>query len=621
MKKTIRTMRSIGMLIAIGLAFISPLYAQTEQSTLRVMTYNIYRGGTMHKQPLSQTVKVIQAAKADVVGIQETRSPKGVNAEQLAQLLGWNYYVHPKNNVILTRYEIVEKMDNGIKVKLPSGQGAYIFNLHLKPSPYLPYQFLGIKPIWPKTDKPFIPHIKTEAEAIASSKKGPASKTIAMLLRQIRSLPDQEAPVFVVGDFNEPSHLDWTEAAAKAGRHPLKVAYPTSKVLLAAGFGDAYRTIYPDEMAKPGFTWTPMKKSNQPRTHHDRIDYIYYKGVKVTDTKIVGENEENADIVVTPYPSDHRAVVATFTLSGQPSPEKIPAPKSKEIKHRSSADQSEQPAVFYAPESKTPVPLVIALHTWSGDYQQKYHKAVEQWCIRNGWAYIHPDFRGPNNRPEATGSEFVVADIVSAVEYAKKTTNIDTSAIYLVGTSGGGYTALVMAGHHPERWAGVSAWVPISDLAAWHAEGKHVEALEKSCGGAPGDTPAVDAEYAKRSPITYLKNAGGTTLHISAGIRDSIVPISHSLHAFNEVAAAKDRISEEDIRFFVEKRKVPPKLQADLSDPTYGKKRPLFRRESGNAPVTIFDGGHELVAPAAMAWIQQVHHEKKKNKPNAPDGT
>jgi len=305
----------------IATMLIMPLYAESaepsEQPIVRVMSYNTYRGGTMHEQPLSQTVKVIQAAKADVVGIQETRSPKGVNAEKLAELLGWNYYVHPKNNVIITHYEIVKKMDNGIRVKLPSGQGVYIFNLHLKPSPYLPYQFMGIKPIWPKTDKPFIPHIKTEAEAIASSQEGPNGKKIAMLLRQIRSLSYQEAPVFVVGDFNEPSHLDWTEAAAKAGRHPLKVAYPTSKALLEAGFSDAYRTIYPDEMAKPGFTWTPMKKPNQPRTHYDRIDFVYFKGegLKVTEVKIVGENEQNADIVVSPYPSDHRAVAATFTLA------------------------------------------------------------------------------------------------------------------------------------------------------------------------------------------------------------------------------------------------------------------------------------------------------------------
>jgi hypothetical protein len=37
-------------------------------------------------------------------------------------------------------------------------------------------------------------------------------------------------------------------------------------------------------------------------------------GLKVTAVQIVGENEKNADIVVAPYPSDHRAVVATFTL-------------------------------------------------------------------------------------------------------------------------------------------------------------------------------------------------------------------------------------------------------------------------------------------------------------------
>ena len=133
----------------------------------------------------------------------------------------------------------------------------------------------------------------------------------------------------LVGDFNEPSHLDWTEAAAKAGRHPIKVAYPTSKAFAAAGFSDAYRTVYPDEMAKPGFTWTPMTKANQSKTHDDRIDFVYFKGkgVNVTDAKIVGENEENADIVVAPYPSDHRAVVATFTLTNQPKSGKLDANK------------------------------------------------------------------------------------------------------------------------------------------------------------------------------------------------------------------------------------------------------------------------------------------------------
>lgn len=326
MKNRIRTITALGILIAIGLAFITPLPAQSEESSVKVMSYNIYRGGTFRGQALSQTAKVIQEAKADIVGIQETRSPDGVNAEELARLLGWNHHVNPGNRVILTRYEIVEEMRDGIKVKLPSGQEAYLFNLHLPSNPYQPYQLLGIQPKWEKhKDTPFI---KTEAEAIEGAKEARGGE-ISALLNQIRSLPDKEAPVFVVGDFNEPSHLDWTEAAAKSGRHPIKVEYPNSLAMTKAGFADAWRTLYPDEMKKPGFTWTPIMTADAPKTHHDRIDFVYFKGkgVKVTEAKIVGENKENADIVVAPYPSDHRAVVATFTLPNLEKPEQLDANK------------------------------------------------------------------------------------------------------------------------------------------------------------------------------------------------------------------------------------------------------------------------------------------------------
>ena len=97
------------------------------------------------------------------------------------------------------------------------------------------------------------------AEAIAGANKTRA-RFIARLFKRINALSDQEAPIFVVGDFNEPSYLDWTEAAAKAGRHPMKVEFPTSLTMAKAGFTDAYRTVHPDEMAKPGFTWTTLKQ-------------------------------------------------------------------------------------------------------------------------------------------------------------------------------------------------------------------------------------------------------------------------------------------------------------------------------------------------------------------------
>jgi exodeoxyribonuclease III len=314
MKNTIYQILA-GTLFLLGFYIGSPMQGQTKEPTLRVMSYNIHRGGVvMLKQPLSQTAKAIQLAKADIVGIQETRSPRGDTLEDLAKLLGWNHDMGKGSN-ILTRYEIVESLYKGVKVKMDSGRHAYVFNIHLSSHPYQPYQLLKIRPKWHKHTNN-ITFIKTEDEAIEWAKKARGTE-IAKVLRQVKSIPDKQAPVFVVGDFNEPSHLDWTEAAAKAGRHPIKVAYPTSTGMAKVGFSDSYRKIYPDEMKNPGCTWSSFYKFDDPTTHHDRIDFVYYKGkgLKLNEVKIVGENPKDADIVISPYPSDHRAVVADFKLT------------------------------------------------------------------------------------------------------------------------------------------------------------------------------------------------------------------------------------------------------------------------------------------------------------------
>ena len=66
-------------------------------------------------------------------------------------------------------------------------------------------------------------------------------------------------------------------------------------------------------------------ESRDDRTHHDRIDFVYFrgKGVEAKGASVVGENKANADIVVAPWPSDHRAVVATFTLPNPPKSAKL----------------------------------------------------------------------------------------------------------------------------------------------------------------------------------------------------------------------------------------------------------------------------------------------------------
>jgi exonuclease III len=83
-----------------------------------------------------------------------------------------------------------------------------------------------------------------------------------------------------------------------------------------AGFVDTYRKARPDPQKWPGYTWTPTTAEDDPKDRHDRIDFVLVRGAhaRVVNAEIVGERPERADIIVTPYPSDHRAVVATIRL-------------------------------------------------------------------------------------------------------------------------------------------------------------------------------------------------------------------------------------------------------------------------------------------------------------------
>ena len=285
----------------------------------------------------------------------------------------------------------------------------------------------------------------------------------------------------------------------------------------------------------------------------------------------------------------------------------------KEISFHSSADNTQQPALFYAPPQRKPQPLLVALHSWSGDYKQDTSVVYARWCIAHNWIFIHPNFRGPNQRPEATGSELVIQDVLSAVEYAKQNAVVDESRIYLMGVSGGGHLALLLAGRTPEVWAGISAWVPITDLNAWYHESKaagrrYADDIVKSCGGVPAPGSAAEKECVKRSPLTYLVSANQVAVDINAGIHDGYtgsVPISHSLHAFNLLAAEADQLSDDQIRYFVSTQKVPPALPAPQRDLAYGQKPILFRRQSNRVRLTIFDGGHAAIYEAGLNWLTQ----------------
>jgi len=78
-----------------------------------------------------------------------------------------------------------------------------------------------------------------------------------------------------------------------------------------------------------------------------------------------------------------------------------------------------------------------------------------------------PEFRG-NNRltnpccTKACGSHFAKSDIKNAMDYVLQNEMADEENVFLIGLSGGGHMALLMAGFCPEYFKAVGAYVPIT---------------------------------------------------------------------------------------------------------------------------------------------------------------
>ncbi len=295
-------------------------------------------------------------------------------------------------------------------------------------------------------------------------------------------------------------------------------------------------------------------------------------------------------------------------------------PGVTEVKIPGASDGVIQPALFYKAERSTPGPLVVSLHPWGGNHWYGTGIPLAKVCIQKGWTFIQPEFRGPNTNPKALGSDLVIADISNAVAYAQQHGNVDPKRIYLIGASGGGHAALLAVGRLPGVFAAVSAWVPITDLIAWHEQTKdtkfkgYAKNIAAACGGAPVSGSAAEAEAIKRSPLTHLAGAQASRIDINAGIQDGheggAVPISHTLLAFNALAKPEDRISDADIESMVNSQVVPEPLRFTGVDESYGKRKVLFRKTSNNARVTVTDGRHEMLVTAVIKWLEEMDQQK-----------
>ncbi len=331
-------------LLMIGLLLVG--YARA--TTFRVLQFNIWQEGTVVEGGYDGIVQQIIDSKADLIAFSEVRNYNNTRfCDRIVQSLkekGETFYsFFSYDSGILSRFPITDSStvfplqdDHGSVYKAVlkiDGREIAFYTGHLD---YLNCTYYDIKGYsgkdWSK--RPPLTNLDSIMADNESSKRDDAIRNFIA-----ESAKDREKGRIVIigGDFNEPSHLDWTEATKNLyDRQGLIVPWTVSKMLEVAGYKDSYRVMYPNPEKNPGITYpadcagASIKKLTwAPESdERERIDFIYYspdKGLKLKDAIVWGPSgsickskrvleKEQTKIGTGVWPTDHKAVLVTFEI-------------------------------------------------------------------------------------------------------------------------------------------------------------------------------------------------------------------------------------------------------------------------------------------------------------------
>ncbi|MFJ3671659.1 HAD-IA family hydrolase [Streptomyces sp. NPDC090106] len=258
---------------------------------LRVMTWNLWYGGTKVRDHRAKQLQVVAETGADVIGLQETY---GSAAGELAEALGWHHHRAGKNLGVISRHPITAVLGDpdvgfygaaGVRVDTGCGE-VDVWTVHLDYEDYGPYV--------------------TDGDPTAH--EGVRLAQMRDTLARIDATATADVPVVLVGDFNCPSHLDRPDTP-----------WPVTRAAEEAGFADSYREAHPDPVRDPGHTWSPVHDEHEDGGRpepQDRIDFVLHRGLRVLDsrTHVSGTPRNWPDVEDNAWPSDHAAVITAFSL-------------------------------------------------------------------------------------------------------------------------------------------------------------------------------------------------------------------------------------------------------------------------------------------------------------------
>jgi len=323
------------------------------QFDVNFMTFNVWQEGTSVTNGLVKIRDVIAKVNPDIVGFTEVRNFGGQDwttkiINELAAL-GLNYHRGYKGGdvSIISKFPILEsKLVYNGEGSIASfdinifGKTVMVACGHLDYTYYacyLPRGYNGGSPNWNMIDDGTgKPKPVTDINQILSyNLLSTRDEQVKALLNHIKS---KTVPIIFMGDFNEPSHLDWTEKTSSLFDHSgMVIPWQNTRLLADSGFIDSYRAFFPNELHNPGITWPSYAHGKGTTSwtpladERDRIDYIFYKGseIQTTYVTLVGPREsyENNQLSTTftnnenfiadtlAWPSDHKALLTTLSFS------------------------------------------------------------------------------------------------------------------------------------------------------------------------------------------------------------------------------------------------------------------------------------------------------------------
>lgn len=262
----------------LALAFLPPGHRAPgrDGDTLRVLVWNVQRGANEFDEGPEKALAVIRAAAPDLCLLQESYDVDGERptlGRWLAGELGWNAWQGESPHLcVLTRLEIEEQYFHhpwhgvGARIVDDADRAFVAWSIWIDWKAYLPYLL---------RDRPDA----TDAELLACESEGSTrlaeARALLAHLAEARHLAG-DLPLLVGGDWNCPSHLDWTADAARLFRFRRPLDLPVSRAVAAAGLVDTFRAVHPDPTRIPGITWTPLDRGSVAApTPADRIDRLY----------------------------------------------------------------------------------------------------------------------------------------------------------------------------------------------------------------------------------------------------------------------------------------------------------------------------------------------------------